>query len=258
MSSIPGNSNPKKWHPLESNPESLNKYLTKLNGDSPTSLLQFNDLLSTEDWAIGMLPQPIHSLIFLYNLSDIQVAASNKEDETVTTDEDKTPPSDLYYMKQDISNACGTIALLHSIGNLDDETKNSLNGESWLQSFLNSSSGKTPEEIAALLQDDGFIENAHESATSDTSNATANPDLAEKVNLHFVAFVPGSDGSVWELDGRRPRPFYRGDYKNSEVEGERFVDVACKAIKGYMERDPTELNFTLIALTGAAAADGGD
>ena len=58
----------KHWIPLESNPEVINKYIEGLG--YPTTTHQFVDVFDTEEWAILMLPQPIHALVFLYPNSD--------------------------------------------------------------------------------------------------------------------------------------------------------------------------------------------
>ena len=61
---------PGKWFPLESNPQLINKYISKLGFD--TSLYEFTDVFSTEDWAMDMIPQPVAAVIMLYPLSEKQ------------------------------------------------------------------------------------------------------------------------------------------------------------------------------------------
>lgn len=60
---------------------------------------------------------------------------------------------------------------------------------------------------------------------------------------HFVAFVQ-KDGSLYELDGRKEFPINHGP--SSE---ETFLQDAAEACRKYMNRDPCNVNFTIVALT---------
>ena len=67
MSHKPGE---KKWFPLESNDSVMNKYIEGMGVD--TSKVQFNEVLSMEDWALDMVPQPVHGVVMLYPIKDVQ------------------------------------------------------------------------------------------------------------------------------------------------------------------------------------------
>ena len=58
----------KKWFPIESNPSILNKYLDTMG--FPTTTYEFQDVLSTEEWALEMVPQPVAAVIFLFPIKD--------------------------------------------------------------------------------------------------------------------------------------------------------------------------------------------
>lgn len=45
------------WLPLESNPDVMNDYVGKMGLD--LSKVQFHDVMSTEDWALEMIPRPV-------------------------------------------------------------------------------------------------------------------------------------------------------------------------------------------------------
>ena len=47
----------KSWLPLESNPDVMNDYVSKMGLD--VSKIQFHDVMSTEDWALEMIPRPV-------------------------------------------------------------------------------------------------------------------------------------------------------------------------------------------------------
>ena len=103
--------------------------------------------------------------------------------------------SRVFYMRQTISNACGTIALLHAVGNNMDKT--AVLDDSFFKEFFGRTKGMTPAEIGAYLEnppaDGPNIEVAHSAAAS--LGQTAPPQPGE-VNLHFVTFVT-VDGNLY-------------------------------------------------------------
>ncbi len=52
------------WMPLESNPEVINSYINKMG--LRTDLFAFAELLSTEEWALEMIPKPALGILLLY------------------------------------------------------------------------------------------------------------------------------------------------------------------------------------------------
>ena len=83
---------PGKWFPLESNPQLINNYISKLGFD--TSLYEFCDVFSTDDWALDMVPQPVAAVIMLYPLTEKQTSCE-KEDTIAGVD-------DVWFIKQRI------------------------------------------------------------------------------------------------------------------------------------------------------------
>ncbi len=65
------------WMPLESNPEVINSYIKGLGFD--TSQYALVDLLSTDDWAQEMIPQPTVAVFFLYPISEKQKTHREEE-----------------------------------------------------------------------------------------------------------------------------------------------------------------------------------
>jgi len=137
-------------------------------------------------------------------------------------------PSDLYYMKQTISNACGTVAMIHAVGNNTD--KFSLADPSSLKAFLEATKDSSPDvsakffgdmtcyldhlqERAAKLESDDAICGVHDQVAKD--GQTRAPNLDDKVEHHFVAFVQ-KGGKVYELDGRKEGPIAHGDVKDGD------------------------------------------
>lgn len=69
------------------------------------------------------------------------------------------------------------------------------------------------------------------------------------MDLHYVCFTKGSDGGLWELDGRRKGPIRRGDLDESEdVLSPKGLSLG--ALK-FLERGGEDLRFSAIALAGA-------
>ncbi|CAJ0926271.1 unnamed protein product [Ranitomeya imitator] len=71
------------------------------------------------------------------------------------------------------------------------------------------------------------------------------PNIDDKVDLHFVAFVH-LQGHLYELDGRKPFPVNHG--KTSE---DTLLEDAIEVCGKFMQRDPDELRFTVVAFSKA-------
>lgn len=52
------------WMPLESNPEVINQFIAKMG--LKTESFAFTEMMSTEEWALEMIPQPALGILFLY------------------------------------------------------------------------------------------------------------------------------------------------------------------------------------------------
>ncbi|KAL2189643.1 cysteine proteinase [Thermothelomyces heterothallicus CBS 203.75] len=104
-----------------------------------------------------------------------------------------------------------------------------------------------PDERARLLERDPALAAAHQSAAE--QGDTAAPAATDDVDLHYVCFVKGRDGALWELDGRRKGPLRRGDLDSSEdVLSEKAL--ALGPLK-FLEREAADLRFSCVALAGS-------
>ncbi|KAM6446192.1 ubiquitin carboxyl-terminal hydrolase isozyme L3 isoform 3-T3 [Liasis olivaceus] len=144
-------------------------------------------------------------------------------------------------MRQTISNACGTIGLIHAVANNRD--KIDFEEGSSLKKFLDDSVPMSPEQRARYLESYEAIRVTHESSAHE--GQTEAPSIDEKVDLHFIALV-NVDGILYELDGRKPFPINHGQ---SNID--TFLEDAVGVCKKFMERDPDELRFNAIALAAA-------
>eukprot|EP00980_Cylindrotheca_fusiformis_P004678 scaffold992_cov116-Cylindrotheca_fusiformis.AAC.13 len=224
-----------RWFPLESNPGLINGYIEKLGYD--TSLYEFCDVFSTEDWALDMIPQPVAAVIMLYPLTEKQTSAEG--DGVIATEamQDK-----VWFMKQRIGNACGTIGVLHALMNAPEPIR-IFGQDSWLSTFARDTPiPLSPVSKAEILEQDSKIAQLHDDATSSEANSTSRGNLEDKLVTHFVALVC-VDGKLYELDGRKDGPICHGSTSQATL-----LKDACQVIKKFMARDPDEMRFTITAL----------
>ena len=225
-----------RWFPLESNPQLMNDYVAKLGFD--TNLYQFCDVYSTEDWALDMVPQPVAAVLLLYPLTDQQEAASAATDKFATQQEREQ----IWFTKQRIGNACGTIGILHALQNAPLQASYYQPG-SWLAQFAaDTPVTMDPVQKAQRLEDDGKIATLHDEATSAETNATDRGNIDDEVTTHFIALVH-VDGKLYELDGRKAAPVLHGS-----TTPQTLLRDAIQVVQTFMQRDPTEVRFTILAL----------
>jgi ubiquitin carboxyl-terminal hydrolase L3 len=148
----------------ESNPELMNKYASSLG--FPTAMYHFVDILSTDDWALDMVPRPVGAVVFLYPIKESTEAFRKEEADRIAA-EGQIVSDKLFYTKQTVGNACGTIGLLHAVANLSEETGGPVpltKGKFW-SNFLAKTASMTPDERAKALEEDtevrAAIQRAH-------------------------------------------------------------------------------------------------
>ena len=123
------------WLPLESNPAMLNEFARRVGMPEKYS---FNDVWGLDDGLTAMLPRPCFALTLLFKPSDKIGAFKREQREKIEqgTEANKMPEGDkLFFMKQYVGNACGTIATIHAIANADP-IRGSLPTDSSLAKFF--------------------------------------------------------------------------------------------------------------------------
>ncbi|XP_069701209.1 ubiquitin carboxyl-terminal hydrolase isozyme L3 [Periplaneta americana] len=197
------------------------------------------DVYGLDSDLLATVPRPVLAVLLLFPCSD-KYDEHKAIQEAEVSEKGQTVSDNVYYLKQVVTNACGTIALIHSVANNADEIQL---GDGHLKQFLDDSQALNPDEKGELLQKaDGIINTHKELALEGQTEA---PDANDPVNFHFVAFVH-KDGDLYELDGRKSFPINHGP-----TSSETLLEDAAKVCKQYMERDPEELHFTVVALTAA-------
>ena len=104
------------------------------------------------------IPQPVLSLIFLYEIKDLhkEVIYQAIQDENQQALLELEKP---VFIEQKVSNACGTIALLHSITNTSQKIEGSCKKDSLLEKLINSWSNG--EDLAKIAEEDKDLETIH-------------------------------------------------------------------------------------------------
>ncbi|KAJ5768795.1 Ubiquitin carboxyl-terminal hydrolase [Penicillium odoratum] len=230
----------KTFIPLENNPEVLS-HLCRNLGLAPG--LTFHDVLSTSPDLLSWIPRPIHALILLVD-KPIYNAARSAVIPKIPEYQDSGPDEPVFWIKQTIGHACGLMALLHCVFNLDGGRY--LMPESTLGNLLKCAIELEPTERAQLLYDSEFLEEAHMDAASKGSSTPPSPH--DENHHHFIGFVQ-KDGQVWELNGGMNGPLCRGMLDGEDLLSERglaltvqdFLDAAVKG--GYGE-------ISIVAIAG--------
>ena len=260
----------KRWVPLESNPEVLTTFASALGLN--TQVMTFHDVYGLDDELLAMIPTPVKAVIMLFPITDKTEAARLAESErlkdgaqtispnvyfmkqvcpssqmftpkmTLWRPHDANPLSRAPHLPQTIGNACGTIAVLHSV--LNNASPASIPAEdSFLAKFFAATKDMDPAARGKFLEDppEGApdIEGAHQAAAQE--GQTAAPGDDEDINLHFVALVH-VDGGLYELDGRKEFPIHHGP-----TGPDSLLKDSTEVVKKFM-RENNSHQFTLIAV----------
>ncbi|XP_037494146.1 ubiquitin carboxyl-terminal hydrolase 3 [Jatropha curcas] len=202
MATIDESASAKRWLPLEANPDVMNQFLWGLG--LPESEAECYDVYGLDDELLEMVPKPVLAVLFLYPITP-QSEAERLQQEA----EKKELSNKVYFMKQTVGNACGTIGLLHAVGNITSEIK--LLEGSFLDRFFKSTAQMDPLERAAFLENDREMEVAHSVAAT-----AGDTEASDNVDTHFICFTC-VEGQLFELDGRKSGPISHGQTFTREL-----------------------------------------
>ncbi|KAF8970947.1 cysteine proteinase [Flammula alnicola] len=248
-----------RWIPLESNPDVSGTPWAHKAG-LVASQARFEDIYGLDEELLSMVPKPVKAVVLLFPIDAESEARRKEEDERITKDGQPKLDNTIFWVKQTIGNACGTIGLIHALANSDV----TLTPTSPLQKFIIE---QNPLERAQLLATTPLFANIHaESAGTGQSAPTIDTDL------HFTCFVAAPDSDIRkaaqgeelsdkvksdktvsgmrlvELDGRRVGPIDRGECRDL------LTDVA-NFVKAHYLSSSTSVYFSLMALTTAEEND---
>ncbi|KOB64167.1 Ubiquitin carboxyl-terminal hydrolase [Operophtera brumata] len=222
--------------PLESNPDVLNKFLQMLGVPSSWSLV---DVMGLDPDMLAFVPRPVLSVLLLFPTSDVYEQYRKKQEGEILA-KGQEVSENVFYMKQNLSNACGTIALVHGVANNTDRIKLS---DGHMKEFLEEAKKMDSVARGALLEKYPGIINAHKELAQEGQTNTPRAD--DVVIHHFISLIH-KDGSLYELDGRKAFPINHGPTTEDSL-----LEDAAKVCQDFMARDPSELRFTVMALTAS-------
>lgn len=208
----------------------MNQLATDL-GLSPG--LAFHDVYSlTEPDLLALVPRPALALLVTIPLTPAWARERETEDAPLPTYAGSGPEEPVLWFKQTIGHACGSIGLLHCLLNLprDAEAAYILPGTE-LARIRAEALPKTMLDRARVLEESQAFETAHARAARLGQSAAPSSAEAERLGNHFVAFVKGADGRLWELEGGRKGPLERGVLAADEdVLSERALDLGLRRV----------------------------
>jgi ubiquitin carboxyl-terminal hydrolase L3 len=240
----------RKWLPLESDPEVFNRYAKALGCEHVGESLNFTDVFGLDPELLGMVPRPVVAVILLFPIEKGKGQGEDGAAMDATTKSNSGSKGgeggDVFYIKQRIGNACGTIALLHAVANNTDVI--SLKEGSFLSKFVSECKGMSPNERAEYLEEkaDFGLESAHNSAATEPTEAGSQTAITEqdmKTDLHFVCYVE-KNGVLCELDGRRTCDVVH----LSKCTKEDLLEKAATAIQKRMQNSGS-IRFNIMACT---------
>ncbi|KAK4336964.1 hypothetical protein RND71_043414 [Anisodus tanguticus] len=223
------------FKPLESNPEVINQFLACL-GLEPS--VNVSDIFGFTAEHLNFVTQPVLAVIFLYpcknDINEDFTLLNETEEETEL--KDKETIEGLYFIKQTIKNACGAIALIHSVAN----NFNNINfsPDSIAKKFVELTRNLSPSEKAKFLESDESIKNINENCAA--IGTTPIPDI---VDIHFVSFVE-HNGYLWKLDGRKDRP-----QRVNIATKETVLESSAKYCEKFCEKNPNILSFAALSFS---------
>ncbi|KAH7831802.1 putative peptidase C12, ubiquitin carboxyl-terminal hydrolase 1 [Monocercomonoides exilis] len=222
-----------RWLPLESNPDVLNAYTRALGLSIEHT---FADIYGLDDDLLEMIPQPVHAIyvLFPHEKTDFDESTLSKDDS-------------IYFVDQDpaIGNACGTIAIMNSFGNIGDKIRFKPN--SFFPRFYEQTRSMSSAERGKAVMGEQELEQAHLGAAHEGQSECPPEDA--HVDYHFIAFIE-KKGRLIELDGIKPRPVDHGP-----CSPENLLKGTANVVKKMIEESNDKMGFSLIALTNTDPDD---
>ena len=192
----------KTFVPLENNPEVMTKLAHKLGLSTD---LHFHDIYSlTDPDLLALIPRRAQALLFVYP-STPEAERFYEQEYQNEPDYDGFGSEPVLFYRQRITHACGLIGLLHCVTN---PTRSYILPGSHIDDLIKQIDPLKPEPRAKFLHDSEILDAAHDSAAH--TGDTTPPQRGDCPDQAFIAFVKGTDGHLYELEGRRKGPIDRG------------------------------------------------
>ncbi|KAH8891031.1 cysteine proteinase [Thozetella sp. PMI_491] len=237
----------KHFEVLENNPEVMNLLAAKLGLSDE---LAFYDVYSLDEpELLTHIPRPVLALLVIIPFT----AAWDRD--RCAEDADRPavypgagPEEPVIWFKQTIGHACGSIGLLHCA--INGPTARFITPGSLFDEIRTAALPLKMAERAQMLYDSEGFEHAHQSVARMGDSSPQTIDEGSRMGQHFVAFVRGNDGHLWELEGSRRGPLDRGLLGDEDdLLSSAALDLGLRRLIR-LERDAggKDLRFSCIAL----------
>jgi len=170
-------------------------------------------------------------------------AARETEDAKIDWHAETGTAEKIMWFQQTIRNACGSMGVLHCL--LSGEAKKHIMPDSIITKIRDECSSLKYKERAQYLYDSPEFEACHAAVAH--SGETAAPGAEDDSDLHFVAFVKGDDGHLYELEGNRKGPLDRGDIGTEDVLSEKALDLGIRRIIKMCGEEDCRYSVTALA-----------
>lgn len=209
---------------MESNPEVMNSFLRRIGVKAHLNVV---DILGFDEELLSMVDGKVEGVLLCY-------PCSNDNKQGVLDNE-----TDLWFMRQTITNACATMAIIHLLANQcsdDDFEPNSS-----IREFIKDSQKLDPEVKANKFETCNTIATAHES--SSVEGQTEAPAASASVEYHFISLIYHNN-YIYEMDGRK-----KGPIRHEQTSEKTFMKDAMDVVKKFVKLDPANINFSMQAIT---------
>jgi len=229
-----------RWAALEANPEVLTRFCHLMGVKEGWEVV---DVWGLDPDLLALVPQPVVSLVLLFptkNSDGTKARQFNVVEKQEIDDK-------VYYLRQlegHLDNACGTIAMLHSL--LNNRSILGLEGgEGVVEKFYNQTKEMDGEQRGKFLDTYQDIVNVHNMLVGEGQSNTVE---SEKVCHHFVCLT-GVDGHLVELDGA----YNSGPLVVEKIQdGDTLLTSAARFVQNkYITPSSGNIQFALMALVGA-------
>ncbi|KAF7903162.1 uncharacterized protein EAF01_006211 [Botrytis porri] len=218
---------------IENKSEVMNALAIKL-GLSPA--LKFYDFCSlAEPDSLKNIPRPVYALLFSIPFTSTWDSITRAKEMAKAPYKGSGPEQPVIWFKQAIADADGSMGLLHCL--LNGPAHRYVLPDTILSRLYEQSIPLWPDDRAIMLYNDQKFEYAHQTIAALGDKAST--EKFDKSSRHFVAFVRGEDGSLWEMDGIRGGPIRRKP-RLEEHEDLLTDDIFRLCMGGFVDTDSDE------------------